>query len=150
MSVRTCVTAVACLYVGFMVPFTLGFEKYYFGQGEQCLFSPDAVLSNGPAFYVTRIVDIIVDIIFIVDIFINFVSARWVLHLEPMAHWVLVDDLSAIAQAYLHDMFVLDVLGKKNAPLPISSPCSERVAHEIVCAGRRVSGLGHFARLVSR
>lgn len=126
-------TALACLYVGFMVPFTLGFEKYYFADGEQCLFSSNAVPSNGTAFYVTRIVDIIVDLIFIVDIFINFVSARWVFRLEPMAHWTLVDDLSKIAQLYMSDMFVLDVLGKKNAPLPIFLPLQRNV-----CTGDRL------------
>ena len=110
-------TALACLYVGFMVPFTLGFEKYYFKEGEQCLFSSEAVVI-GPAFYVTRIVDIIVDLIFIFDIFVNFVSARWILKLEPMVHWVLIDDLSEIGKLYMKDMFVMDVLGKSLFLMP--------------------------------
>ena len=93
-----------------MVPFSLGFEKYYLGDGEQCLFSSDATI-NGPSFYVTRVIDILVDIVFWIDIFINFVCARWVLKMEPMVHWVLVDEIPEIAHMYLRDMFVIDLLG---------------------------------------
>jgi hypothetical protein len=93
-----------------MVPFSLGFEKYYLGDGEQCLFSPKATI-HGPSFYITRVIDILVDIVFWIDIFINFVSARWVLKMEPMVHWVLVDDMPEIADLYLRDMFVIDFLG---------------------------------------
>jgi hypothetical protein len=92
------------------VPFSLGFEKLYFRSGEQCLLSPSANLT--PLFAATRIVDIFVDLIFWVDIFVNFVSARWVLETEPMVHWTLVDDLRDVAKLYMHDTFIIDVLGK--------------------------------------
>ena len=103
------ITAVACLYVGFMVPFSLGFEKLYLSGGEQCLFSPEANLI--PLFAVTRIIDIFVDIVFWIDIFVNFLSARWVLETEPMVHWTLVDDLGEVANLYLRDTFIIDFLG---------------------------------------
>jgi len=101
------VIAVSCLYIAFTVPFTLGFERYYFREGEQCLFSD----GTPPPFTIFRWIDISVDILFLVDIAINFVSARWVLKLDPCEHWVLVSDADEIAHLYLRDTFVTDVLG---------------------------------------
>lgn len=91
------------------MPFALGFEKLYFRDGEQCLLAPDS--NPMPPFVVTRWVDIFVDLIFWIDILVNFVSARWVLETEPMVHWTLIDDLSAVAKLYMADTFIIDVLG---------------------------------------
>jgi hypothetical protein len=102
-------TALACLYVGFMVPFSLGFQRLYVQEGEQCPFA--ATSFKGVHLYVTRVVDIIVDLIFWADIFFNFLSARWLLKSHPIVHWVLVDDLDEIARLYLKDTFIIDFLG---------------------------------------
>ena len=77
------VIAFAVLYVAFMVPYSLGFERLYLQPGngdssEQCLFSQSTVLP----FTVTRWIDLLVDVLFVTDIFINFVSARWVLQVR--------------------------------------------------------------------
>lgn len=104
------ITAIACLYVGFMVPFSLGFEKLYLSSGEQCLFRPGSDIL--PLFLVTRIIDIFVDVVFWIDIAVNFLSARWVLETEPMVHWTLVDDLRTVARLYLFDTFLIDLLGR--------------------------------------
>lgn len=103
------ITALACLYVGFMVPFSLGFQRLYLADGEQCPFTTDSFA--GEHLFVTRVLDIVVDFIFWADIFVNFVSARWVLNTHPIVHWVLVDDLGTIAELYISDTFFIDFLG---------------------------------------
>ena len=69
------IIAFSCLYIAFSVPFTLGFERVYFRGGDQCLFSP----GTPPPFTTFRWVDIVVDLLFVIDIAINFISARWIL-----------------------------------------------------------------------
>ena len=69
------VIALSCLYIAFSVPFTLGFEKIYFRDGHQCLFSA----KTPPPFTTIRWIDLAVDLLFVLDIAINFVSARWIL-----------------------------------------------------------------------
>jgi CRP-like cAMP-binding protein len=102
------VLAAFCFYIGFMVPFCLFFEKVYLSKG-QCLFTnPDII--PGHIFYETRYVDLVVDGFFLFDIFVNFVSARWVLEVEPMEHWELYDDLSRVAGVYLRQEFILDLI----------------------------------------
>jgi len=108
------VIAFAVLYVAFMVPYSLGFERLYLKPGdgdstasEQCLFSQSTVFP----FTVTRWIDLLVDFLFVSDILINFVSARWVLQGGTLEQWVLKDELSEIAKLYLRDTFVTDLLG---------------------------------------
>ena len=112
------IIALACLYQGFMVPFSLCFEKLYLTKGseastsEQCLFSSKVDIHPQAPFFTTRYLDVVVDCLFIVDIALNFVSARWVLEVEPMEHWQLYDNLSDISRLYVTDgSFLLDFLG---------------------------------------
>jgi hypothetical protein len=112
------IIAVACLYQGFMVPFSLCFEKLYLTAGsdantsEQCLFAPNVAIHPDAPFFISRYVDVVVDFLFIVDIGLNFVSARWVLEVEPMEHWQLYDNISDISKLYVTDgSFALDFLG---------------------------------------
>ena len=77
------VIAFAVLYVAFMVPYSLGFQRLYLrpadgDSSEQCLFSQSTELP----FTVTRWIDLLVDLLFVSDILINFVSARWVLQVR--------------------------------------------------------------------
>jgi len=46
-----------------------------------------------------------------VDLCINFVTARWTISVDGTPHWVLVDNLSDIAVRYLRGMFCLDLIG---------------------------------------
>jgi hypothetical protein len=55
--------------------------------------------------------DIVTDVLFILDLFINFVTARWIISVDGTPHWVLVDTLSDIAVRYLKGMFCLDLIG---------------------------------------
>jgi len=101
------VIALAILYTAFIIPLSLGFEKVFFRSGDKCLFSSDIV----QPFIVTRWIDILADILFIIDIALNFVSARWVFHGGTKKHWELVDDVDQIAKMYLKDTFATDFLG---------------------------------------
>ena len=70
------IIAFSCLYQGFMVPFSLCFEKLYLPHGsdndsEQCLFSPSVSIHPSAPFFVTRYLDIVVDLFFILDICLN-------------------------------------------------------------------------------
>ena len=77
--------------MAWVVPFAIGFEKIYVDPTQsQCLFNPDS--HDGSLFATLRIIDVFIDLIFWTDIFINFVSARWVLLNEPIPHWEQVDD----------------------------------------------------------
>jgi hypothetical protein len=58
-----------------------------------------------------RWIDPFVDVIFLIDIAVSFLSARWELQAEPTPHWVLVDDVEDIAGRYLRGTFILDFLG---------------------------------------
>ena len=103
-------TALACLYTGFMVPYKLGFTMLYENQVDQrgekfrCFW-------HNPAFQTSRWLDLLADAIFIADIFLNLVSARWELRVRPMMHWHLVDDLEEIKRKYVRGMFTIDVIG---------------------------------------
>ena len=111
------VVALACLYQGFMVPFSLCFEKLYLSgdtsesTSQQCLFSRDVAIHPDAPFLTTRYLDVAVDALFIADILLNFVSARWVLEVEPMEHWRIYDNVSDIARLYLKGHFAIDVAG---------------------------------------
>ena len=76
-------------------------------EGDDQLFQ--AVQAN--QFDPTRYLDLAVDALFIADILLNFVSARWVLEVEPMEHWRIYDNVSDIARLYLKGHFAIDVAG---------------------------------------
>jgi hypothetical protein len=106
--------AFACIYVAWAVPFVLGFEKLYnvhngISLGDGCIFRQNHGFQT--LFSTLLILDVIADVIFWIDIFVSFTSAVWMMKTEPMAHWVLVDDMSEIAKNYLHGAFFLDFLG---------------------------------------
>ena len=107
-------TATACLYVGVMVPLTLGFERLYLkdedGDG-QCLFKHGGDSSIPQFLLVVRYVDVAVDIIFWFDIALNFVTARWMLITEPIPHWSLMDKVRDVRAHYLRGLFFWDMLG---------------------------------------
>ena len=103
-------TAIACLYVARVIPFTLGFEKMYIvDDASQCLF--DRQTHNFSLFAIVCVLDIFIDVIFWVDIVINFVTARWELQKEPMLHWELIDNMDEISSLYIREIFSIDVAG---------------------------------------
>jgi CRP-like cAMP-binding protein len=102
------VVAASCLYMAFVIPYSLGFERVYLADREHCLFLRD---THAPLFLTTRWIDIFVDILFMFDIALNFFTARWVLKGGTLEHWELVDELPQIAQLYLFDTLVPDAIG---------------------------------------
>ena len=110
------IAAAAGLFVSFSIPMTLGFETMYIDNEaitwvtpDQCLFRQAS--QDGSMYDVFRWIDPFVDVIFLIDIAVSFLSARWELQAEPTPHWVLLDDLDEIAGRYLRGTFILDFLG---------------------------------------
>ena len=107
------VTACGCLYVSTMIPFKLGFEKIYTANmGDECIFSPSDTMST--FFYFSRALDVLFDVIFWIDIWVNFNTGRWVMRIDPdskVVHWTLVDELEEVRRSYLKGMFFLDFVG---------------------------------------
>ena len=110
------IAAAAVEFVAISVPMTLGFEKMYIENEaitwvtpDQCLFRKTS--QDGSMYDVFRWIDPFVDVIFILDMAVSFLSARWELSKEPTPHWELVDDLDQIAGRYLRGTFILDFLG---------------------------------------
>ena len=102
------VVAISCLYLAFVIPYSLGFEQVYLPDKEHCLFLRD---THEPLFLTTRWMDIFVDMIFWADIGLNFVTARWVLKGGTLEHWELVDELGEIARLYMCETLVPDFIG---------------------------------------
>ena len=103
-------TSLACLWVGAVVPYTLCFANLYIGSGEQCLFLPNAADDISNFFMYSRYIDIVVDFIFLADMGITFVTARWEMQNDPIPHWVLVDDLAVLRWKYLKKSFIVDFI----------------------------------------
>ena len=102
------VTSVACLWVGVVVPYTLCFAKVYIRSGEQCLFLSSSEDEISLFFLYSRYIDILVDCIFFTDICLTFVTAQWEMQIDPIPHWVLIDDLAVLRKTYLNGAFLLD------------------------------------------
>lgn len=90
------------------MPYTLGFAKVYIKSGEQCLFLQEPGDQISAFFLWSRYIDILVDTMFLMDICMTFVTARWELRNDPMPHWVLIDDIADLRKAYLSSTFLLD------------------------------------------
>jgi CRP-like cAMP-binding protein len=101
--------AFGTLYTAFIIPLSLGLQRLLYQDGEQCLFFKDNI---HPLLALTRWFDIVVDLLFFVDMILNFLSARWIFEGGTKKHWELVDDLDQIAILYItKDTFFFDFLG---------------------------------------
>lgn len=75
-------TCAACMYVGMKVPYTTGIDEvkpYAFRSFHECSLKE---LKEGHASIHGQIfafLDLMCDILFIFDLFINFLTARWVI-----------------------------------------------------------------------
>ena len=126
LSVWEVATFVCCLYVAFSVPYNVTFaerqENIILQAGgnvhNDCVFQH---LFNFPPhkFYMS-LMDLMVDVVFYVDIVLNFHSAVWEIstnfppdagHTGP-PHWVLIDDLAAIQARYFRGEFATDLIGQ--------------------------------------
>ena len=114
-------TGLLCLYVGLKVPYEAGFDQV---KGPMYQHFSDCALSQlGIPGYqqIFAIIDLLIDCCFVFDVFINFLTARWIVEREGREHWKLVDDLYTIRQMYVfrcHEngyalvpQFWLDLLG---------------------------------------
>jgi len=112
-------TCFACFYVGIKVPYVIGYDSVKLPQYrlfQECSLKEFAE-NTGPFSFsaAVTVVDLVFDIMFLVDIAINFLSARWVLSNSGRDFWILVDDMSDIRKLYMWDghfpSFWIDLLG---------------------------------------
>ena len=68
------IVALSCLYVGFSVPIAVGFAKVYFPDG-MCAVAQRKLVAWEIAYMCT---DILCDVIFIIDIIVQFFCAVWI------------------------------------------------------------------------
>jgi hypothetical protein len=102
------VIAVGIVYTAIMIPLSLGLQEVFFSDShDQCYWRGAA-----PTYVVVwRWLDVLCDFIFMVDLVLSFLTARWVFKGGSKKHWELVDELDQIAIMYLKDTFVTDLLG---------------------------------------
>jgi len=102
------ITACGCLYLAIAIPYSLAFDEFHFGAHTgQCGFPKDLPTM----LRLTRAMDIVVDVLFVCDVFVNFQTAVWQLNNEPMLHWVLIDNLHEVHKRYVwQGSFWLDVV----------------------------------------
>jgi hypothetical protein len=112
-------TCFACFYVGLKVPYVIGYDSVKLSENrmfQECSLKEFAE-NTGPFSFsaAVTVVDLVLDIMFLVDIAINFLSARWVLSNSGRDFWILVDDMSDIRKLYMWDglfpSFWIDLLG---------------------------------------
>jgi len=95
-----CCTSILCIYVGLKVPYVSGIDNVK-GPDDR-LFKDCALteLSSGTYLAYFALLDVSIDLIFIADLIVNFLTARWVIDTEGREHWRLVDDLGTLRKMY--------------------------------------------------
>ena len=100
-------TFASIIYIAIVIPYTAGFEDVRPSAESSCLF-----LATSGSKYVFMFIDPLVDLIFLVDIVLQFHTARWVISAEGREHWLLVDDLAIVRRLYLRGHFTTDLMGQ--------------------------------------
>ena len=97
-------TCLACVYVAITVPYIVGIDEV---KGEdalfgQCVIGQIAALTRGGDWQgIIAVVDLICDCLFVLDLVLNFHTARWQISHQGREHWELIDDLPSIRKYYL-------------------------------------------------
>uniref|UniRef100_A0A7S4PDA0 Cyclic nucleotide-binding domain-containing protein n=1 Tax=Guillardia theta TaxID=55529 RepID=A0A7S4PDA0_GUITH len=111
LAIWECLTCMACLYIAFIVPYLAGFDDH---KAEQyALFKRCGIKYAGQDVYGTlfALIDLTCDVMFVVDLILNFHIAYWKIDNRGREHWVLVDDLKTIRSQYLRTNFLTDLVG---------------------------------------
>jgi hypothetical protein len=111
-------TCFACFYVGIKVPYAIGIDAQKPDPHRifQDCSLPGAAAGQSFVAVTFGIIELIIDCMFIVDLFINFVTARWEISTSTgREQWLLIDDLTTIRHYYMWrgvlPTFWLDLLG---------------------------------------
>lgn len=97
------------MYVGMKVPYTTGIDEvkpYEHRLFHECAlkeFGREMASVHGQLF---ALMDLMCDILFVFDLFINFLTARWIIETKGREHWMLIDDLREIRRMYMWDGWV--------------------------------------------
>jgi hypothetical protein len=109
MQVWEMLSFLACLYVSATVPWLVAFSDDAFPGVHSCIYLSDPM--TGPLLAIAMI-DVAVDLLFTVDIIINFHLAIWEISTNGSPHWQLIDDLPTIRSKYIRGGLWTDVLGQ--------------------------------------
>jgi hypothetical protein len=100
----------ACVYVAITIPYIAGIDE---AKGDDaifggCVWADIFAIEVGQALTArdklkggVAICDLICDLLFVLDLIMNFFTARWVISTEGREHWKLVDDLPTIRKMYV-------------------------------------------------
>ena len=107
-----------CFYVGITLPLRVGIDEVKpreYRAYHECPLSEIASpykRQSGQAF---AILDLLCDLLFLCDLLVNFVTAKWVIVNTGREHWQLVDSRYDLRQMYMWrgfpPQFWIDVLG---------------------------------------
>lgn len=99
-------TCVACIYVAITVPYIAGIDevKGEFSLFGECVILQIAKVPQGSWQGYIAILDLMCDFLFVVDLVLNFHTARWAISNEGREHWRLIEDLPTIRKMYLWSM----------------------------------------------
>ena len=105
----------ACFYVGFKVPYVTGVDEVKpldHRKFHECSLKELGTGASGSLF---AWLDLFCDILFVVDMYINLNTAKWVIDTQGREHWKLIDGLFEIRKLYIWGGFVpqfwTDILG---------------------------------------
>jgi hypothetical protein len=111
-------TCFTCFYVGIKVPYTIGIDAQ---KPDPHRIFQDCSLpgtAGSQSFVVETFgsIEMVIDCMFIVDLFINFIKTRWEISTSTgREQWLLIDDLDTIRHYYMWrgvlSTFWLDLLG---------------------------------------
>ena len=103
-------TCCACVYVALTIPYIAGIDE---AKGDDSIFGGCVIdslqnlrdsnkLSERDKLKSSiAICDLFCDFLFVLDLIMNFFTARWVISREGREHWKLVDDLPTIRKMYV-------------------------------------------------
>ena len=106
------VTSLACIYVGLKVPYASFMDNVK--EADDQMFSGCALRALGTwsgedseggwkmrTQSVAAGLDLTCDVLFLLDMGISFLTARWIVDTEGREHWRLVDDLATVRKMYM-------------------------------------------------
>eukprot|EP00282_Hemiselmis_andersenii_P037308 CAMPEP_0169433248 /NCGR_PEP_ID=MMETSP1042-20121227/3907_1 /TAXON_ID=464988 /ORGANISM="Hemiselmis andersenii, Strain CCMP1180" /LENGTH=1094 /DNA_ID=CAMNT_0009543769 /DNA_START=78 /DNA_END=3358 /DNA_ORIENTATION=- len=107
-----CVTAVACMYVAWAVPYKIGFLAVNAAEHKCHTWTmPDNPTTIDRLNMNMAYFDLFTDIFFCSDIIVRFHTAYWYVSVIGRPHWVLVERLDKIRMNYIGGVFLFDLLG---------------------------------------
>jgi hypothetical protein len=99
----------SCIFVAITIPFEFGVLSWSPRDLSVCsIRNPQ----GNTTVFIIAAGNLITDVVFILDIFLNFVQGYWELRVNGCPRWHLVDDLPTVRNHYLKTGFLWDLVGQ--------------------------------------